>query len=105
MTTKANDETLRTPTRVLKWVGGGLEALLAIPVLGAMLIMGLYWTPLLLMLIFHIVALVLTIQAGRMTRGHILGIIASAVGWIPGVGFVLHILTAIFLLIEAGQDQ
>ncbi len=37
--------------------------------------------------------------------GHILGIVTSCVGFIPFVGIVLHILTAIFLLIEAAKNK
>ncbi|AQQ53082.1 hypothetical protein [Planococcus lenghuensis] len=92
-------------TRVLKWVGGGLEAALGIPIIGGLFIISLNWMPLLIMLAFHIVALILTIQAGRKRTGHILGIIASAVGWIPLIGMIMHIITATFLMIEAGQDE
>lgn len=92
-------------TKVLKWVSGGFEALWGLPVIGGMLIVSAYWTPLLLMLALHIVSLVLASKAGKKKTGHILGIIASCVGWIPFVGMVMHILTAIFLMIEASKDE
>jgi len=92
-------------SRILKWVTGGFEALLGIPVLGASIILSLAWTPLLLMLIFHIVTLVLTKKQGGAAVGSILGIVTSCVAWIPGVGMIMHILSAIFLMINAAQKD
>jgi hypothetical protein len=34
-----------------------------------------------------------------------MGIVCSAIAWIPIVGMIMHILTAIFLLIEAAKDN
>jgi len=96
---------MKGATRILKWVAGGLEALLGIPVLGGSIIIGLLWTPLIFMLAVHIVGLVLSVKSNSKKVGHILGIIASCVGFIPFVGMVLHILTAIFLLIEAAKNE
>ncbi|KHD85375.1 hypothetical protein [Heyndrickxia ginsengihumi] len=92
-------------SRVLKWVAGGLEALLGFPLIGGTIVLGLFWTPLVFMLALHIVALVITINENKKRTGHILGIITSCVGWIPIVGMVMHIISAIFLLIEAGKDE
>jgi hypothetical protein len=92
-------------TKVLKWVGGGLEAFLAIPLLGAAVILGLAWTPLLLMLIFHIITLVLSVKAGTAKVGPILGIVASCLGIIPFVGWALHVIAAVFLMINAAQEK
>ncbi|WP_047981793.1 hypothetical protein [Ornithinibacillus contaminans] len=92
-------------SRILKWVTGALEALLGIPVLGAVIIVGLAWTPLLIMLVLHIITLVLTKKDGGASTGSILGIITSCVGWIPGVGMVMHILSAIFLMINAAKPD
>lgn len=94
-----------TAGRVLKWVSGGLEALIGFPIIGGTIVISLAWTPLLLMLALHIVSLVISSKEGRKKNGHILGIVTSCVGWIPFVGMVMHILSAIFLLIEAGKDE
>ncbi|WP_198508861.1 hypothetical protein [Bacillus sp. FJAT-44742] len=91
--------------RVLKWVAGGLEALLGFPILGATIVLGFYWVPLLIMLALHIVALVITTNEGRKKTGHILGIVTSCIAWIPIVGMIMHIITATFLLIEAGRNE
>ena len=95
---------MSTP-RKLKWVSGGLEALLGVPVLGASIILGLYWIPLVIMLALHIITLVLTNKNGGKSIGSILGIVTSCLGWIPFVGMVLHILSAIFLMIDASKPD
>ncbi|WP_214722127.1 hypothetical protein [Exiguobacterium sp. s192] len=87
--------------RTLKWVSGGLEAALGIPLLGGFFIMGTGYTPLLFMLAFHIVVVVLTARAGRVSKGNIVGIVASTVGVIPVVGMLLHMAAAITILLDA----
>ena len=96
---------MRDTSRILKWVTGGLEALLGIPILGGAMILSLFWTPLVLMLILHIVGLVMSVKANAKKVGHILGVVTSCLGFIPFVGMVLHILSAIFLLIEAAKNE
>ena len=92
---------MKETVRVTKWVAGGIEALLGIPVLGASIIIGLAWTPLLIMLAFHIVNLVLSKKENLPIAGSILGIVGNAIGWVPFVGMIMHILTAIFVMVEA----
>ncbi|MCB5367057.1 hypothetical protein LIP24_10470 [Collinsella aerofaciens] len=78
---------------------------MGIPVLGDTLIVSTLWTPLAIMIALHIVALIITHKAGRKTVGHILGIITSVVGCIPLIGTVMHIVTAVFLMIEVGKNE
>ncbi|MEN2466346.1 hypothetical protein [Ornithinibacillus sp. FSL M8-0202] len=92
-------------SRIMKWITGGLEALLGFPILGATIIVGLLWTPLLVMLVLHIITLVLTQRDGGASTGSILGIITSCIGWIPFVGMIMHILSAIFLMINAAKPD
>jgi hypothetical protein len=96
-----NKQTVKT----LKWVTGGLEAILGIPILGGSIVIGLGWTPLLVMLIFHIVVLVLSKKVGVKAHGNILGIVTSAIGWIPIVGMFMHMLSAVFILIDAARKD
>ena len=96
---------MKSTFRVTKWVAGGLEALLGIPVLGASIIIGLVWTPLAIMLVFHIVNLVLSKNEDLPVAGSILGIVGNAIGWIPFVGMIMHILTAIFVMVEAYKTK
>ena len=96
---------MKETVRVTKWVAGGIEALLGIPVLGASIIIGLAWTPLLIMLAFHIVNLVLSKKEDLPIAGSILGIVGNTIGWIPFVGMIMHILTAIFVMMEAYKTK
>jgi hypothetical protein len=96
-----NKQTVKT----LKWVTGGLEAILGIPILGGSIVIGLGWTPLLVMLIFHILVLVLSKKVGVKAHGNILGIVTSAIGWIPIVGMFMHMLSALFILIDAARKD
>ncbi|WHY67842.1 hypothetical protein [Neobacillus sp. SuZ13] len=93
-------------SRILKWVSGGLEALLGIPVLGGTIVLSLVWTPLAIMLILHIVTLVITKKEGSGSiTGSVLGIITSCIGWIPFVGMIMHIISAIILMVDAAKAE
>ncbi|MGM9923908.1 MAG: hypothetical protein ACI35R_06665 [Bacillus sp. (in: firmicutes)] len=89
----------------LKWVTGGLEALFGIPILGGTIILSLAWSPLIIMLVLHILVVVFAYRNGISAYGNIIGIVGSCIGWIPVVGMLLHILAAIFILIDAAQNQ
>ncbi|MBD7942767.1 hypothetical protein MKZ20_06605 [Psychrobacillus sp. FSL K6-2684] len=93
-------------TKILKWVTGGLEALLGIPVLGGIIIMSFLWIPLVIMLALHIVTLIITKkEGGETTTGSILGIVTSCIGFIPIVGMIMHIITAVILMLEASKPD
>lgn len=92
-------------SRVLKWVTGGLEAFLGIPVLGGYIILSFFWIPLVVMFVLHIITLVLTICDKGPFEGSILGIITSCVGMIPVLGMIMHILSAVFLMISASKPE
>ncbi|MFC4409022.1 hypothetical protein ACFOZY_01090 [Chungangia koreensis] len=92
-------------SNILKWVAGGLEGFLGIPILGGTIIVSLLWAPLFIMLALHIVGLVFASSEGTDKTGHILGIVTSVVGFIPFVGMIMHIVTAVFLLMEAAKNK
>ncbi|MNI05287.1 hypothetical protein D3C73_582350 [compost metagenome] len=96
---------LLSSSRILKWITGAFEAVLGIPVLGAAIVIGLLWTPLAIMLVLHIITLVLSSRNNEPIYGSVLGIVTSLLAWIPGVGFVLHILSAIFLMVSAAKKS
>ncbi|MDQ0245794.1 hypothetical protein J2S09_003372 [Bacillus fengqiuensis] len=100
-------ETSRTTktSTILKWVSGGLEALLGIPILGGTIVMSLLWTPLLLMAILHVVTLIIAIKENEKTHGSILGIVTSVLAWIPFLGMVMHIASAIVLMMDAAKTK
>lgn len=95
----------KQPSQVYKWVIGGFEAILGFPLLGGLFIISMSWSPLYIMFGLHIIGLVLASREGRSKTGHLIGVFASALGWILGVGMVLHILTAIFLFVEAAKNR
>ncbi|WP_337103624.1 hypothetical protein [Paenibacillus sp. YIM B09110] len=92
-------------SRILKWITGSLEAILGIPILGAVIIISFMWLPLVVMLILHIITLAISIKNNEAYHGSILGIVASVIGWIPFVGLILHILSAVFLMITAASTR
>ncbi|HAT4312821.1 TPA: hypothetical protein I9097_000049 [Clostridium perfringens] len=92
---------MKTAIKITKFIAGGIEVLLGIPVLGASIILGLAWIPLGVMLVFHIINLVLSKNENLPITGSILGIVGNALGWIHFLGMIMHILTAVFVIIEA----
>jgi hypothetical protein len=89
----------------LKWVSGGLEALLGIPVLGGLIIISTAWTPLFLMAILHIVTIVFAVKENEPKAGNILGLVTSLLGWIPVLGMIMHMISAVVILIDAYRSQ
>ncbi len=90
---------------ILKWASGGIEALLGIPVLGGVIILSMAWVPLFIMLAFHIIIVVFSYKAGIKSYGNILGIVTSVIGFIPIVGMIMHLATAVLILVDAAQNQ
>nr|WP_239587056.1 hypothetical protein [Bacillus ectoiniformans] len=82
-----------------------MEAVLGLPFIGASIIIGNLWAPLGIMAVLHIITLLLALRSGKKMGGSILGITTSIVGWIPGVGMVLHIITAFVLLADAMRGK
>lgn len=91
--------------RILKWVTGAMEAFLGIPILGGTTVMAFLYVPLMVMLILHIITLVYCSQEGLDKTPSTLGIITSCIAWIPFVGMVMHIISAIFLLLSAAKEH
>jgi len=94
-----------TNSRVLKWVTGALEIILAIPIMGAAIVIGSFYIALGVMLILHIVTLILSKNNNEPIYGSVLGVVTSLLAWIPLVGWVLHLLTGIFLMVTAAKKS
>jgi len=90
-------------SKTLKWVTGGLELFLGIPVIGGLIIMGTSYIPLFIMFVLHIITLVLSANNRESKYGSIVGIITSVVAWIPILGMIMHLITGILLMISAAQ--
>jgi len=83
------------PSKWLNLAEAIFETIFAIPILGAMVIVGLFWIPMVIALSLHIVALIISKRDGRNTGAPIMGIVANTVGLIPFVGWILHIIAAV----------
>lgn len=94
-----------TPSRILRWVTGALEIVLAIPLIGATIVVGFLYIPLVVMFVLHILTLILSNSNREPSHGSILGIITSLVAWIPFVGFVMHLITGILLMVSAARGN
>ncbi|WP_100332390.1 hypothetical protein [Bacillus xiapuensis] len=92
-------------TTVMKWITGGLEAILAIPLVGGSIVIGNLWMPLGIMAVLHIITLLLSIKSGRSSLGSIFGIITSLIAWIPFLGWAMHVVTAFILIFDAFRDN
>jgi hypothetical protein len=91
--------------KVLMWVSFGFEAFLAIPILGGSFVLALYWLPLAVAFILHATTLVFCFQSSRSYYGSVVGLVASLLGWIPILGWMLHVGAAISLLISSLSEQ
>ncbi|MBD7936248.1 hypothetical protein H9655_04345 [Cytobacillus sp. Sa5YUA1] len=90
---------------ILKWITGACEAFLGIPFLGGIFILSNGWVPLIVMFFLHVITLVLSARDGVNKYGSITGIITSIIGWIPVVGMIMHIITALLLFVDAGLSS
>lgn len=82
----------------LRMITGILEAILAIPFLGGKIVIGFLYLPLILMFVFHIVTLILNKNNHEPIAGSVLGMITSLMAWVPILGWIMHLGTAIILL-------
>ncbi|MEM4992305.1 hypothetical protein WKH56_07190 [Priestia sp. SB1] len=85
----------------LKWVSGISEAFLGIPLYGGLFILSLGWSPLIAMLVLHIVTLIFSSKENSRYFGSIFGIVTSLLGWIPILGMLLHIICGFLLIWDA----
>lgn len=91
--------------RNLLWITGIYEGVLGVPIFGGLLILNVGGPILLLALILHVITLVQCIKSGGPRHGSILGICASVFGIIPFLGWTLHVLAAVFLIISAVNSR
>jgi hypothetical protein len=57
------------------------------------------------MLVLHIVTLVISVNEKSGKTGSIVGIITSCIAWIPFVGMIMHLISALLLLIDAAKKE
>lgn len=88
-------------SRILKWVTGALEIVLAVPVVGISIVLGSNYIVLPFMFVFHLITLILTIKDRGAKTGSIVGMVSSCIAWLPIVAIAPHILAAFFLFVNA----
>ncbi|OYT32488.1 hypothetical protein B6U93_01700 [Candidatus Woesearchaeota archaeon ex4484_78] len=77
-----------------------LETILAIPILGAMIILFSFWLLLPVEIALGIIGLMMSKKAKTKKTGHILQIITGCIAWIPFIGWIMHLISAITLWLE-----
>lgn len=92
-------------SRLMKFVTGGMEAFLGIPVLGGAFVIFSGYTALWVMLALHLVTLLICHKENAGRLGSVVGIVTSIVGLIPIVGMIMHIISAIALILSALTQQ
>jgi hypothetical protein len=92
----------------LKWIAFAVEGFLAVPLLGGAFIVASGWTPLWFTGLLHAAAIILLLMSKRLLiTGNLAGLAGALLGWIPLVGWFLHLAAAVILLFEAlfiGRD-
>ncbi len=85
----------------LLWITGLAEALLAIPFIGGGFVISTGYSALGVMFVLHAITLFFCFREYSPKAGSILGIITSTIAWIPVIGWVFHLITAVVLLLSA----
>ena len=87
--------------KAMKLMTGVMEAVLAIPVLGGLIVLASGYWILVAMCVLHAATLFLSVREQVPYYGSVLGIVTSMLAWIPVLGWALHLLTAVLLLLSA----
>ncbi|WP_083553659.1 hypothetical protein [Planococcus versutus] len=85
----------------LLWITGLAEAFLAIPLIGGGFVISTGYSVLGVMFVLHAITLFFSFREYSPKSGSILGVITSTIAWIPGIGWVFHLITAAVLLFSA----
>jgi len=96
-------ECVLSGSRILKIISGLAELCLAIPVLGGMIVIGTAYWALVIMFVLHVVTAVLSSKNRESFYGPICGIITSLIAWVPFLGWFMHLLSGILLLVNSAQ--
>jgi len=97
-----------TNLRDLKIIAAIGESILWIPILWGFIVISTFWIALPLMFAFHVGVIVYLHKRPEATipkLGNILGIVTSLVGFIPIVGMICHIITAVVLWLEVNKIE
>jgi|GEM_PF-1509151 hypothetical protein len=84
----------------LKWVTFVYELFISIPLVGGLYLFPNRWLPMLIALVLHIGAYLLLKKENLPSTGNLFGIVASILGVIPIMVWIVHWTTVFLLLIE-----
>jgi uncharacterized membrane protein len=87
-------------SKIMIWITFLYEAFLAIPILGGTFIIAFSYVPLVVACILHVITIIVGLKARNTYVGSIAGVVASVLGVIPILGWLLHCITALILFIE-----
>ncbi|OQR57252.1 hypothetical protein [Bacillus sp. CDB3] len=93
---------MKTVVKALKWTTG-ISHLLLIPYYLLQGIVDLYGIPLLIVITLHIITILLAKKEDMKTYSNYIGILTILVAFFPYIAIVLHIIAAIFLLLNAAS--
>ncbi|GAB6991365.1 hypothetical protein [Paenibacillus pini] len=88
---------------ILRLITGVFEFTLAIPIIGGLIVIGSSYSVLVIMGILHIITLVISLGKREPVYGSGFGILTCLISWIPLVGWFMHLISGVLLLISAFQ--
>ncbi|KGE19618.1 hypothetical protein [Paenibacillus wynnii] len=86
--------------KLLKWGTFAYEAFLALPIIGGLFVLANGWIPLGIAFLLHALAIIVLFKERGPVIGNVVGVVTSIIGFIPIVGWVMHGITALILLVE-----
>lgn len=86
--------------KLFKWGTFAYEAFLALPFIGGAFVVANAWVPLGVAFLLHAIAVVILLRERGPIVGNVAGVVTSVVALIPFVGWIMHAITAIILLVE-----
>lgn len=91
--------------RLYKISLGLIELSFAIPILGGAIILAHAWTPLTALVILHALGICFSHRDRKSKAGHMLGAVGNLIAFIPVVGWLVHAVVGITLLIQGLMDK
>lgn len=61
--------------------------------------------PIFILLLFHTISLIIAVKSKTKVLGNILGLCASILAIVPVLGWLLHVITAIVLLVDVRKNK
>ncbi|MNC52226.1 hypothetical protein D3C75_1015600 [compost metagenome] len=86
--------------KLFKWGTFAYEGFLALPFIGGAFVVANAWVPLGIAFLLHAAAVIILLRERGPFIGNIVGIVTSVVAFIPFVGWIMHAITAVILLLE-----